>query len=112
MIFVGMVPDPRKMVQESENRIQDLEKLALEIVPTNISIYIYFSHKYILYKNIRYILYMNYINYIYYYCYYYIYNIYYLNIYIGIYLFKYIFNKFNLFKINIYKYFVLHIFFN
>ena len=41
MIFVGMVPDPRKMVQESENRIQDLEKLALEIVPTNISIYIY-----------------------------------------------------------------------
>ena len=55
---------------------------------------------------------MNYINYIYYYCYYYIYNIYYLNIYIGIYLFKYIFNKFNLFKINIYKYFVLHIFFN
>lgn len=42
MIFVGMVPDPRKMVQESENRIQDLEKLALEIVPTNISIYIYF----------------------------------------------------------------------
>ena len=42
MIFVGMVPDPRKMVQESEDRIQDLEKLALEIVPTNISIYIYF----------------------------------------------------------------------
>ena len=51
MIFVGMVPDPRKMVQESEDRIQGLEQLAQECFPINISIYIGFQ-KYIVYKNI------------------------------------------------------------
>jgi hypothetical protein len=51
MIFVGMVPDPRKMVQESEDRIQGLEQLAQEYFPIDISIYIGFQ-KYIVYKNI------------------------------------------------------------